>query len=173
MPLLGFAALAGITIGFALDRFEYEPREQPRFEESGPDVVRPASVAVTVVDGDTLKLGNERIRLIGIDAPEFLQRCADGWPAGRLATNRLLTLTSGKRFDCQQKDRDRYGRVVAVCRLSGEDLGAILVREGLAWAFTRYSNDYLANEARARAAKLGVHAHGCLPAWEWRAQHHR
>ena len=43
-------------------------------------------------------------------------------------------------------------------------------RIGLAWAFMRYSSDYVGAERQAKAAKLGVHAHGCEPAWEWRAQ---
>src|SRR5258708_25891945 len=54
-------------------------------------------------------------------------------------------------------------------RVSGEDLGAILVREGMAWAFVRYSRDYVEQEATAKAARVGVHAHDCQPAWEWRA----
>jgi hypothetical protein len=70
----------------------------------------------------------------------------------------------------QEKDRDRYGRIVAICRVSGEDLGAIMAREGLAWAFVRYSGDYADPEARAKTDRLGIHAHGCQPAWEWRAQ---
>jgi endonuclease YncB( thermonuclease family) len=45
-----------------------------------------------------------------------------------------------------------------------------MVREGLAWAFVRYSASYAGQEAKAKAERLGVHAHGCLPAWEWRAQ---
>ena len=71
---------------------------------------------------------------------------------------------------CQEKDRDRYGRIVAICRASGGDLGAILVREGFAWAFTRYSVDYVDQQEEARRANRGVHAHDCVPAWEWRAQ---
>jgi hypothetical protein len=91
------------------------------------------AVAQTITDGDTLKIGGATYRLWGIDAPEAKQECPDSWPAGRMATTRLLSLTSGKRVDCQEKDRDRYGRVVAICRVAGEDLGAILVREGFAW----------------------------------------
>jgi endonuclease YncB( thermonuclease family) len=71
---------------------------------------------------------------------------------------------------CQEKDRDRYGRIVAICRASGEDLGAIMVREGFAWAFTRFSVDYVDQQEEARRANRGVHAHDCVPAWEWRAE---
>src|SRR5829696_1594334 len=125
-----------------------------------------ATFAMTVADGDTLKQGGVR----GIDAPEAKQVCADGWPAGSLAATRLQALTAGRSIICQEKDRDRYGRIVAICRVSGEDLGAILVREGLAWAFTRYSVDYVDQQEEARVANRGLHAHDCAPAWEWRAQ---
>jgi endonuclease YncB( thermonuclease family) len=76
-----------------------------------------------------------------------------------MATTRLLALIKGKTVVCEKKDTDRYGRTVAICRSSGEDLGAIMVREGMAWAFVRYSRDYVSEEAAARAARLGVHAH--------------
>jgi endonuclease YncB( thermonuclease family) len=126
--------------------------------------------AQTITDGDTLKQGGITYRLWGIDAPEAKQTCPGGWPAGRLATTRLLELTAGRQVVCQEKDRDRYGRIVAICRASGEDLGAIMVREGLAWAFVRHSSDYVGQEAKAKADRLGIHARGCQPAWEWRAQ---
>jgi endonuclease YncB( thermonuclease family) len=45
-----------------------------------------------------------------------------------------------------------------------------MVQLGMAWAFVRYSRDYLQLEQRARTESLGVHAHNCEPAWEWRAQ---
>ena len=77
---------------------------------------------------------------------------------------------AGRSVVCQEKDRDQYGRTVAICRANGEDLGAILVREGLAWAFTRYSVDYVEQQEEARRASRGVHEHDCVPAWEWRAQ---
>jgi endonuclease YncB( thermonuclease family) len=128
------------------------------------------AAAQTITDGDTLKQGGVTYRLWGIDAPESNQVCPDGWPAGSLATTRLKELTAGRSIVCQEKDHDRYGRIVAICRASGEDLGAIMVREGFAWAFMRYSSDYVGAERQAKAAKLGVHAHGCEPPWEWRAQ---
>src|ERR671911_1365130 len=108
--------------------------------------------AQTITDGDTLKQGGVTYRLWGIDAPELAQTCPDGWPAGRLAATRLQALTAGRSIVCQEKDRDRYGRIVAICRASGEDLGAILVREGFAWAFTRFSVDYVDQQEEARIA---------------------
>ena len=107
------------------------------FGRDSPSIRGGAAAGQTVTDGDTLKQGGVTYRLWGIDAPEAKQICPDGWPAGRLAATRLQALTAGRSIVCQEKDRDRYGRIVAICRASGEDLGAIMVREGLAWAFTR------------------------------------
>ncbi len=135
---------------------------------AGCAVLGGASYAQTITDGDTLRMNGVTYRLYGIDAPETKQDCPDGWPAGRMATMRLQELISGRTVICQEKDRDRYGRTVAVCRAGGEDIGAIVVRDGLAWAFTRYSRDYVQQEEWARADRLGVHGHGCAPAWEWR-----
>jgi endonuclease YncB( thermonuclease family) len=59
---------------------------------------------------------------------------------------------------------------VAVCRAAGEDLGAIMVREGLALAFTRYSVQYVDQEMEAKAAGRGVHGHDCQAPWSWRAE---
>ena len=69
----------------------------------------------TITDGDTLKQNGVTYRLWGIDAPEAKQVCPDGWPAGSLATTRLQALTAGRSITCQEKDRDRYGRIVAIC----------------------------------------------------------
>jgi len=131
------------------------------------------AVAQTITDGDTLKQGGVTYRLWGIDAPESKQRCADGWPAGRMATTRLQTLIAGRSVVCDDRGRDRYGRTIARCAVGGADLSAIMVREGFAWAFVRYSADYVDQERRAKADKVGVHAHGCMPAWDWRAEQRR
>jgi endonuclease YncB( thermonuclease family) len=76
----------------------------------------------------------------------------------------------GRRIECEPRDRDRYGRTVAVCRADGRDLCAEMVRAGLALAFVRYSSDYVQDEAQAKARRLGVHAHDCIPPWNWRAR---
>jgi endonuclease YncB( thermonuclease family) len=64
---------------------------------------------------------------------------------------------------------DRYGRTVAVCYVDGRDLGADMVADGHAWAFVRYSRDYVEEERKAAAVRAGIHGHTCQPAWQWRA----
>ncbi len=75
-----------------------------------------------------------------------------------------------KTVTCEPRGTDRYGRTIGLCRANGEDLSEAMVKIGLAWAFTRYSRDYVQVEAQARAANLGIHAEKCEPAWEWRAE---
>jgi endonuclease YncB( thermonuclease family) len=43
-----------------------------------------------------------------------------------------------------------------------------MVSAGMAWAFTRYSSDYVGEEKAAIGARLGVHAHDCMKAWDWK-----
>jgi endonuclease YncB( thermonuclease family) len=126
-------------------------------------------MAQTIIDGDTLKLNGTIYRLWGIDAPETKQECPDGWPAGRLATTTLQAFIQGRQVACEAKTTDRYGRTVAICRVNGKDLGELMVQAGMAWAFKRYSNDYLRQETMAKLAEIGVHAHDCVVPWEWRA----
>jgi endonuclease YncB( thermonuclease family) len=111
----------------------------------------------SAVDGDTLRLGGERIRLVGIDAPESRQTCRDGngqnWSCGRAATHRLSALLSGN-VACTAQMRDRYGRPLARCAARGvADIGETLVREGLA---VGYFGGYSQAEAHARAARRGL-----------------
>lgn len=107
----------------------------------------------TVVDGDTLVLAGARIRLEGVDAPESAQTCERGgvvWPCGRDVTLALRQFLQGRAVACTPEGRDRFGRILARCRAGEEDIGAWLVREGLAVAYTRYSWRYLPQEAAAR-----------------------
>ena len=80
----------------------------------------------SVTDGDTIEVHGQRIRLHGIDAPQSGQHCYIGgkrWRCGKDAVNVLADLIDRRPVTCQERDRDRYGRVVAVCRVAGEDLG--------------------------------------------------
>jgi endonuclease YncB( thermonuclease family) len=129
-----------------------------------------AAQTVQVIDGDTIKMGDTVYRLHGIDAPEMPQMCGN-WAAGRDAAMRLRWFVGDKMVTCERRGTDHYWRTVAVCRANGEDLGALMVSAGMAWALTKESLDYVSQEATARAAGLGVHSGGCQPAWTWRAEH--
>lgn len=129
-----------------------------------------------VVDGDTLDLGRGseavRVRLFGVDAPEAGQSCQDArgraYDCGAVATRRLERLAQGERLACEERDRDQYDRVVAICRLGRMDLNHVLVREGLVYAYREFSDRYVEAERAARRESLGVFAGRSVPPWEHR-----
>ena len=138
-------------------------------------VAAPAFADITgqprVVDGDTLEIAGQHIRLHGIDAPESKQLCyLDGkrWQCGKDAGNILSDLINHRPVTCEERDKDRYGRIVAVCNAGGEDLNAWMVLQGLAVAYRRYSLDYVDQEADAQLARRGVWATRFVLPWEWR-----
>lgn len=92
-----------------------------------------------VVDGDTFTLKGEsrRIRVWGLDAPEWNHQ------GGSAATSTLRGLISGKQLRCAVLDVDRYGRLVAQCLLpNGSDIAAEMIRSGAATEYCRYSGGY-------------------------------
>lgn len=133
----------------------------PAFSQSRPEVI----------DGDTLRLNGITWRLHGIDAPEAKQTCADGWWAGQEAYLALGRIVWTRKVECTEVTKDRYGRSVGRCTADGKDIGAQMVREGYAWAFTRYSAEYIGQENLARDQGLGVHVHNCGQPPDWRIQH--
>lgn len=107
-----------------------------------------------VIDGDTLAIRGERVRLAGIDAPESSQWCSD-IPCGRLATDVLRTLAPST-ITCHSTERDRYGRELATCFHGTVDINREMVRLGYAVAYRRYSQRYVNEENEARAAQRGI-----------------
>jgi endonuclease YncB( thermonuclease family) len=131
------------------------------------EIVGPAKV----IDGDTIKVRGARIRLHGIDAPESAQVCKvkeKTYRCGTSATLALARRVAGKPVSCEERDRDRYGRIVAVCKMGGENLNGWLVSEGLALAYRRYSTDYVAQEQAAREARRGLWRGAFVEPWRWR-----
>ena len=112
-----------------------------------------------VVDGDTLEVSGVKVRLFGVDAPELDQRCERGgrvWACGQAAREALAGIVGRQRVVCDVQDIDRYGRDVAVCQVGDQDVGAVMVREGMAIAYRRYSGRYVNAEAAARREGLGL-----------------
>lgn len=128
---------------------------------------------VRVVDGDTLHVAGETIRLHGIDAPEGRQSCTgtDGraWDCGTWATQELRAL-AGRSVRCTGVERDGYGRLVARCTGPQGDLGAAMVARGAAVAYLRYAQDYIDEEKQASLAQRGLWAGAFERPETWRAE---
>jgi endonuclease YncB( thermonuclease family) len=130
----------------------------------------------SVIDGDTIEIHGQRIRLFGIDAPEGGQLCTRPAPGERLRCGQQGSFALADRIgrgtvSCQRRDVDRFGRVVAVCFLGNEDLGRWMVLNGWAVAFRRYSLDYVADEDAARRSRINIWSGEFEMPWEWRARH--
>lgn len=106
------------------------------------------------------------------DAPESSQRCtrADGaeWRCGQKAANTLSEKIGHRNVRCVGEKRDRWKRLIAVCYLGKQDLGAWLVESGLAVAYRKYSKAYVAHEDKARRSKSGIWAGSFVMPWDWR-----
>lgn len=126
----------------------------------GPVTAEAQQGIARVVDGDTLHVGQTRVRLHGIDAPELDQTCMArnaAWGCGLWARRELAARVEGRHLSCEAVDRDVYGRIVAKCFLGGEDIGRALVRDGVALAYRKYSWDYDLEEKSAAVAGIGLH----------------
>jgi len=129
----------------------------------------------SIVDGDTLKRNGVRYRLQGMDAPEINQICTIGereWECGLAATIYLEQLHGEDGFECQDLGRDRYKRILARCYISKAgnriDVGSLMVSEGYALAYRKYSKDYINDENRAKEDKRGLWKSRFTKPWEWR-----
>jgi len=129
----------------------------PPLDTSSPTTALPG--AARVIDGDTIEIESTRIRLEGIDAPEAKQSCRIGrrdLPCGMLATFHLAERIAGRPVTCADTGTDRYGRTLAIRYQDGEDLNAMMVRDGYALAYSQYSDRYVAEEASAQEARRGI-----------------
>jgi Micrococcal nuclease (thermonuclease) homologs len=124
-----------------------------------------------VIDGDTLEIGGERVRLEGMDTPEKKQSClayGEVWPCGQMAADWLQTYLRDRQVTCVGHARDRYHRLLAVCYAGGKNLNERIVTEGWALDFRRYTDAYLPAEADARRRGAGLWRGEFVPPWEWR-----
>ena len=133
------------------------------------------AVADQVIDGDTLEVEGQRMRLYGIDAVELGQTCLDGhgqpWHCGAAAKAALAELVEGQAIACTVVDDTPVDGYVAQCRVRDEiDLGGYMVRSGLALADPEVAEDYFADQAAAKAAAAGIWGGTFNPPWEWRGQ---
>ncbi len=149
----------------------YCTKETPPF---GPEA------RIVSIDGDSIRAANgAEYRIFGIDAPELHQTCKEAngksWACGRAAKARLTVLMKGGNVTCEARDKDRYGRIVAVCSADGvPDLGEALVRQGYAIDLGgAMGNPYQEAESQARAEKRGIWRGTFERPSDWRQAHPR
>ena len=142
---------------------------------AAPIVAQPEIVgAASVIDGDTIEIHGQRIRLHGIDAPESSQECLSSnrtpWRCGQRAALVLAERIANVSIRCRPSDRDRYGRIIATCLNGSEDISKWMVANGWAVAFRRFSLDYAQDEEQARRARRGLWEGSFEMPWDWRAR---
>jgi endonuclease YncB( thermonuclease family) len=149
--LLPFAAVAQTD-----DDTKIRSTSKPRFQ---------------VVDGNTVRFGSKVVRLFAIDVAVKGQTCDDGhWQPAPLARKALEDFIAGRPVICKQVDLDTpTNQPVAQCFAGDDDLQAMMVSAGWAWAVGRYRDRYAPEEREAMARKAGMHGHRCVPPSEWRA----
>lgn len=129
--------------------------------------------AAQAIDGDSLRLNGEELRLEGIDAPEYRQSCTDRArrevDCGRVARRALTDLLSRGIVTCEIGKVDRYGRGLARCKQGESDVNAAMVRQGQAVAYGGYRSE----EDEAKAAGRGLWALSFERPETWRRSHNR
>lgn len=132
---------------------------------------------VRAIDGDTLVMGDQRIRLAGIDAPERRQPCwmhGEPWPCGLAAAAAMAHLIEGRTVVCLPRDTDRWGRIVADCAAGAQDLATAMVAGGWALPWPRYlpeGSPLPAVADAARQARTGIWRGAFVRPWDWRRAH--
>ena len=133
-----------------------------------------------VIDGDTIKIKNNKIRLSGIDAPESNQLCKriflsiqffsfkKKYPCGKISTNKLKKLVKNEIILCKVENIDRYKRKIATCFKNRLNINSCLVSNGYALAYVKYSKKYIFQEKAAERDKLGMWQGTFEKPWDWR-----
>ncbi len=124
-----------------------------------------------VTDGDTIRIGDERIRFSGIDAPEIKQTCIYQeieFKCGEFSKNLLIEKISNQEVSCIRESTDQYGRTLAECFVGKESLSSYLVREGYAFAYRKYSNKFIPDEEYSQSKGNGMWSMDFMFPWDFR-----
>ena len=126
-----------------------------------PALAAPFHGIAVAKDGDSLMVGTTEVRLFGVDAPEYDQRCkrnGTDWSCGAEAADKLSQLVTGKSVRCSPINTDQHGRTLARCTVGTLDINRAIVASGFAVAYRHYSSDYISAEEAAKVNKRGIWA---------------
>lgn len=147
-------------------------KADPKIESASYTKGSEISGTASVVDADTLDIHGERIRLVGVDAPESKQQCRNPsgqfYRCGQVSALALDEWINRNPVTCKIEDKDRYSRFLAQCSVRGDSVQEWLVTNGYALAYRSYSKEYIPAEEKAHAAGAGIWAAEFVNPWEWR-----
>ena len=126
---------------------------------------------IKIIDGDTIHINKIRYRLHGIDAPEIKQLCKikdKRYNCGVKSKEFLISLVGNHSVKCNEKDIDRYKRIIAECFVRETNINKELVRNGWALAYRDYSKDYVPDEEFAQENNLGMWKGTFIQPKKWR-----
>ena len=150
------------------------------YNDVSSEEIKEISGNVQIIDGDTIKINSKKIRLNGIDAPEFKQMCkktyltiifftfTKDYPCGKISTEKLKKKINNKVITCKILDIDRYKRYIGECYKRNLNLNSWLVSNGHAVAYRKYSKKYVSDEINAKNKKLGIWQGKFEMPWEYR-----
>ncbi|WP_148923723.1 thermonuclease family protein [Stutzerimonas stutzeri] len=129
---------------------------------AGPGLANSIAGQASVIDGDTIEIHGERIRLVSIDAPESRQPCFDrqgrAWRCGQQAALALSDFIARRPVTCRSQGKDRYHRILGDCAVANVSLSGWMVENG--WAVPYYDRDgsHTMGADRAKIARRGIWA---------------
>jgi len=126
-----------------------------------------------VIDGDSLIINKQRIRLQNIDAPELSQTCDLGKEMGLEAKNFLQQYIKSISIRCEYYEIDQYNRILATCYMNSENLNELMVKKGLAFNYDYYGNKYKSQEIMAKKEGKGIWKYNCKIPYEYRRNNKR
>lgn len=128
----------------------------------------------TAVEGDSVSVNGQVVKLWGIDAPEVGQTCKNkfkqSYDCFTPSKNMLQGLIGQNQITCYIRGSDRHGQQIGTCAVNNLDLAALMVRAGWALAYFNLTPQYVALEGDAQAASKGLWAGYADPPWVWRSK---
>jgi endonuclease YncB( thermonuclease family) len=125
-----------------------------------------------IIDGNTILIAGEPIRLYGIDAPELMQTCErqDGknWQCGKEAMYALLRFLENHWVTCKDERIDSSGSKSMICFAGPYDVSAKMVQDGWAMVLDQERPDFLLYQQDSVVAKRGIWQGKVMNPWDWR-----
>ena len=149
-------------------------KDIPDLESATKTIASTIFNSVKITDGDSIKIGNNRIRLQGIDAPELKQKCTkenQEYSCGIDSKNFLRDLVKESVVKCKYKEVDRYNRILGMCFVNDININEQMVENGWAMAYRKYNKIFVENENNAKKNFRGIWAGEFEKPWDWRKKY--